>query len=48
MKTLRITLEEDLLDAIDRMADSLKVPRANIVRDALVMAVRKNNDAGQE
>jgi metal-responsive CopG/Arc/MetJ family transcriptional regulator len=41
VKTVQVTLDEDLLATVDRMVKEMKTPRSSFTRDALRAAIRK-------
>ena len=41
MRTVQLTLDEDLLETVDKVVKKLKTTRSSFARDALRAAVRK-------
>ncbi len=41
MKTIQITIEEDLLDKVDKATQRQKIARSQFIRDALQSALRQ-------
>ena len=41
MKTIQLTLDEDLLASVDKMVKELKTTRSSFTREALRAAIRK-------
>jgi metal-responsive CopG/Arc/MetJ family transcriptional regulator len=48
MKTVQMTLEEDLVAAVDRLAQKLKTTRSAFARDALRDALAKHHESELE
>jgi metal-responsive CopG/Arc/MetJ family transcriptional regulator len=42
VKTVQVTLDEDLLTTVDKMVKELKTTRSSFTRDALRAAIRKS------
>ncbi len=48
MKTVQMTLDEDLLQAVDKVVQRLGTTRSSFTREALRAAIRKNQVAELE
>jgi metal-responsive CopG/Arc/MetJ family transcriptional regulator len=48
MKTVQMTLDEDLLQAVDKVVRRLGTTRSSFTREALRAAIRKNQVADWE
>ncbi|MBI5441534.1 MAG: ribbon-helix-helix protein, CopG family [Deltaproteobacteria bacterium] len=45
MKTVQMTLDEDLVEEVDRVVSELRTTRSSFARDALRAAIRKHREA---
>jgi len=48
MKTVQMTIDDDLLAEVDRVTSGLKITRSAFVRQALLLALRKHEIAAME
>jgi metal-responsive CopG/Arc/MetJ family transcriptional regulator len=48
MKTIQMTIEEELLDEVDRITSELSTTRSAFIREALQLALRKYATAALE
>lgn len=48
MKVIHITIDEPLLEEVDRLTAALKIPRSAFIRDALRAAIRRHTIAALE